>query len=108
MIINPPKVINLVQLESELAAAGIAVSSLGAVLESDGKTTGLHTYDAIGEFIELPRGSATVVANHVAAPTDQQKAANTLLTDLAYDLKSRQAFAVILGILPGDARYPTA
>ena len=77
------KVVNLGQLQTELAAAGVTVNALG--------TTGddLFTYDKQGVPCELPDGAAAVVAAHVpkvdTTPTiaDQVAALQAAVLDLA-------------------------
>lgn len=68
------KKVNLVQLQAELAAAGVVVPALGTI---DGK---LCTYDAQGVAISPPAAVAAVVAAHVAVfpPTRAQALATAL------------------------------
>lgn len=56
------RTVNLVQLQSEMKAAGIVVTALG-MTDSD-----LHTYGADGVSCELPEGAAAVVEAHVPTP----------------------------------------
>lgn len=59
MILNGKRV-TLGRLQAELATAGIVVPALGTSGDD------LHTYNNAGEKVELPNGSAPVVAAHVA------------------------------------------
>ena len=53
------KAVELVALEAELAAAGIATNGLGTADDE------IFTYDADGVQIDLPAGAEAVIAAHV-------------------------------------------
>ena len=81
MLLNG-KVVRYDQLITELATAGITVTALG----QDGDD--LHSYTAQGAYQDLPSGAATVIANHVPQPTDDQNdhtAEQTWLSNIASD-----------------------
>ena len=91
------KVVNLVQLQYELAAAGIPVVALGATGND------LHTYTAVGEPLDLPDTAAPVVAAHVAMrdksdveyATEFQSAGTTAT-------RQQQIRDILAGLLPRD------
>jgi len=66
--------VQLGQLEGELAAAGIDVTTGIGSNETGGSTT-IHTYDSDGHIVDLPNAAQTVVDAHVAvAPVDPREA----------------------------------
>lgn len=66
MIVNPPKSINLLQLQGELQNAGITISrGLGSIGDP---VTEVFTYSSDGEQQELPPGSSAVIEAHVPGP----------------------------------------
>jgi hypothetical protein len=63
MQIDPPKALNLHQLQQELAAAGVPVSALGTSGDPPGE---VHTYGPAGEIVDLPANALAVVRAHKA------------------------------------------
>lgn len=54
------KAVDLLRLKAELQAAGITVPALG-IADDD-----LHTYDAAGNVVAMPAGTAAVINAHVS------------------------------------------
>jgi hypothetical protein len=66
--------LQLDQLETELAAAGIDVTTGLGSHEAGGSTT-IYTYDNDGHIVDLPNAAQTVVDAHVAVdPVDPREA----------------------------------
>jgi hypothetical protein len=73
--------LNLIQLQAELAAAGVVVPALGT------NGPAVFTYNPDGSFLELPPAAAPVVAAHTPAPIVRPLLAldtsfQTLVTDI--------------------------
>lgn len=89
------KVVDLVQLQTELVAAGFTVNGLGQIGDT------LVTYDNHGNPIDLPAGAATVLAAHVPSTVFQDQM-TTLLSPLVgvavANLTQAQRLQMLLGI----------
>jgi hypothetical protein len=84
------------QLQTELAAAGIAVSGIG----SDGEH--VFTYDGTGRPMDLPDAAAAVLSAHTAstAPRDQLTALlNSTVGVSLQSLTNAQRLALVAGLL---------
>jgi hypothetical protein len=57
---------NLPQLHAELTKAGVNVPALGT------DDSGIHTYDAAGAAIPLPKAAAKIVKAHKPTPTQRE------------------------------------
>lgn len=75
MILNKP--VDLLQLEAELAAAGVGVNGIGTTGDPPHE---IHTYDAHGVAIDLPAEAAAVLAAHEPEPPAPSK--NEILLSL--------------------------
>lgn len=80
---------NLNQLHEELTKAGIAVPALGT------DASGVHTYDANGNIVPLPKAAAKVVKAHQPQPTQRD---TDLATVRASDDPVMQALVRLLGL----------
>ena len=96
------KVINLLQLQGELLAAGLAINALGTADDT------LFTYDAQGQPTDFadPTTAAAVLAAHVPAPdpalVQRVQDAATLLNSAAVrdTPEHRAAFARLIQVVP--------
>lgn len=80
---------NLCELHVELKAAGIDVPALGLTGDV------VHTYDAEGVAIDLPKAAAKVVKAHRPQPTPQVSALAALRASGNPDIK---ALMIVLGL----------
>jgi hypothetical protein len=88
MLLNGKRV-DYRQLRAEMIAAGLAVPfALGQAGDD------LHTYDATGEIVDVPAGSAAVIAAHVppALPDDPDYGADGM-TDAEFAVAAATAVA---------------
>ena len=93
MRVNKP--VTLDQLEAELAAAGITLRGLG--LNNDD----LYTYDAAGNFMDLPSAAAAVLSAHVAL---RHKTHAELRAEFqgASPIRRQEIRDMVLDLLPRD------
>jgi hypothetical protein len=85
---------NLNQLHAELTKAGIAVPALGSYTDAAGALV-IHTYDAAGAIVPLPKAAAKIVKAHTPQPTPRDA---DLATVRASADPTVQALARLLGL----------
>jgi hypothetical protein len=59
---------DLSQLQAELTKAGVNVPALGSYTDDSGAVV-IHSYDAAGAIVPLPKAAAKIVKAHTPQPT---------------------------------------